>query len=112
MQYIESLILTQTFDEFEVAVRRDMVQEDAAPMQGLAQDGDTHDHSLPPGLKPKSKAARKPKTQTYSRMVGKMRTTMASLRRRGKANCTVKPHSEMSITDYLEHAAKSKIMAE
>ena len=37
---------------------------------------------------------------------------MAALRRRGKANCTDKADSEVSIADYLEHAAKSKIMAE
>ena len=88
MQYIESFISTDTFDEFEFAVRRDMVQEDAAPMQGLAQDGDTHDHSQLTGLKPKAKAGRKPPLHNYSCMVGQLRTRMAALRRRGQANCT------------------------
>ena len=46
------------------------------------------------------------------RMIGQLKVRLAANRRRGKANSTDKLHSEMSIEDYLEHAAKSRVMAE
>ena len=62
------------------------------------------------GLKPKSKAARKP--QQFSRMVGPLKIAAAFRKRRGQANCSEKPYIEMTEEEFLEHSAKSRIMAE
>ena len=76
----------------------------------MASGSDTAGAQTTPGLKPKSKAARKP--QQFSRMVGPLKVAIAARKRRGQANCSEKPHSEMTSEEFLEHSAKSRIMAE
>ena len=79
-------------------------------MPGLASSSTAEGAQTMPGLKPKSKAARKP--QQFSRMVGPLKIAAAARKRRGQANCSEKPYTEMTEDEFLEHSAKSRIMAE
>merc|ERR1711966_154532 len=50
--------------------------------------------------------------QQFSRMVGPLKVAAAARKRRGQANCSQKPYIEMTEQEFLEHSAKSRIMAE
>ena len=128
MQYLMTFHHVKTFDEFEFEVRRALLTivtgEGITSMeasvaaaavdteQGLGRDDERHDTSRLPGLTPKAMARRKPSYHQYSRMIGQLKMRTANNKRRGKANSTDKLHSEMSIPDYFDHAARSKVVAE